>query len=177
MFLDFSKPDDDNCNLHLLPGEADFVVMRAIDKPSGNGREMIRIDVVVTDMARNKGTIKVNFIVEEILRWKIKEFLVAIGDFQSVKREIDIDMFLKKRGRCILELKKGAQKEGLNEWYKDKIEIKSFIAAQQYNNSPAQDAASQLSKQRHATSVKTKQDNLEEPNDDLGAAWYPEDQK
>lgn len=177
MFLDFGAPEEDNYNLHLLEGAATFVVMRAGSKPSRNGKEMIRMEVTVTDSSGQRGTIKTNFTVEEACKWKIKQFLLAVGDFQSINREINIEMFLKQRGRCTLELKKGEKKpDKIDEYYSDRMEIKDFIPDPKYDKSPEQDAAKERYKERRATSVKTK-DNLEEPNDDLGAEWYPEGQK
>ncbi len=173
MLLDFTKPDEDTCNLHLLPGEADFIVMRAEDKPSSSGKEMIRVAISVRDMAGNKGTIRTNFVVNEACQWKIKEFLLSVGDFQSAVREVDISMFLKKRGKCVLYLDQADP----NTKFRDKMDIEKFIPDPQYDNSAEQDAAKQRYKERRATSVKTKQDNLEEPNDDLDAEWFPEGQK
>lgn len=128
MELDFSQPDEGEHN--LAPGDANFKVMRAKEKQSKSGNPMVVAELWVQDTFGNKGKLTEYFTITEKARWKIKQFLMAVGDFQSVKRNISAQDFIDKRGKCILELKPSESKrfpDGM-------IAISEYIQDPQYAN-------------------------------------------
>ena len=102
VLFDFSAPDI--WVTKLQEGEASFRVVAAESKISQAGNEMIVVDMEVTDSHGTSEQLKEYFVLAASSKWKIKVFLLAVGDFQSSKREISEKDFENKEGKCTLKL-------------------------------------------------------------------------
>ncbi len=170
IYFDFSQPDEDNSNLHLTPGVVNFRIVKVDDKPSAAGNPMITVWLLITDSKGEKATIKDRFVLIEKCKWRTKEFLLSVGDFQrTASRLIDGDTFLAREGKCIILLEVATDDK-----YSDKMVIDKYIEDPMYANSSEKESAQERQKvqQKSRRQSKKQPDDLEEPNDDLGAEWF-----
>jgi len=126
VLFDFDAPDVWVTKLH--EGGADFRVVGAESKTSQAGNEMIVADMEVTDSHGISEQLKEYFVLKESSKWKIKVFLLSVGDFESSKREISEQDFINQSGKCTLKFatpKDAASSE-------KRMKIDEYIADPQY---------------------------------------------
>jgi len=155
MLFDFSQPDAWITKLH--EGEAHFRIVGAESKLSQAGNEMIVADVEVTDPQGISEQLKEYFVLQESSKWKIKVFLLAVGDFASSKREITERDFVNKHGRCMLKFAPPNEKQPLEK----RMKISEYLADPQYAELQMKGTNANI-----GTAVAPKQENLVELGDD-----------
>ena len=127
ILFDFSTPDVWVTKLH--EGIANFRVVGAESKTSQAGNEMIVADMEVTDNQGYSEQLKEYFVLQEVSKWKIKVFLLSVGDFESSKREISEQDFIDKSGKCILKVAPPNDKKPDEK----RMKISEYLADPQYD--------------------------------------------
>ncbi len=166
MLLDFSKPDENDQECKLVAGAATFKIMRAedvISKSSGN--PMVKTVMFITDHQGNTGRIREHFVLLESCQWKIKQLLLSVGDFHSIKRDITAETFVpftgqKLGGNCILTTEPAQDPQS-----PDRIKIKEYLQNPMYRGSPEQQAAQVRAATTQQATQNANAANLNEPND------------
>ena len=155
MLFDFSQPDVWITKLH--EGEANFRVVGAESKLSQAGNEMIVADVEVTDAQGVSEQLREYFVLQQSSKWKIKLFLLAVGDFASSKREITERDFINKHGQCMLKLAEPTEKNPDEK----RMKISEYLADPQYAELQMKGTNANI-----GTPVAPKQESLVELGDD-----------
>lgn len=124
--MNFSPKKDEELGVYgVLPaGTYTFVVVKAVDKTSKAGNEMIEMEIVVSSTEGTKS--KVYDYLLEVLAWKLKHFCQSTGlSKQYETGMLTADMCKGAEGVCVLAV----QKKDESGNYHDKNVIKDYVVA------------------------------------------------
>jgi len=128
-------PDEEMAKMsgQLVVGAGRFQVLESDCKPSKNsGNMQIIIDFKVWDSYGNEAEIRDYFPLTASCAWKMKAFLMSIGEKYEKDGKINLDLIQGKTGSCKLKIEKFT---GNNGEQKESVKIGSYTAPSSKNDS------------------------------------------
>lgn len=108
---------------HLLtPGKADFEVLKATEKTSKSGNDMIELHIKLWDCEGKQTNVFDYLLSDTKFAWKIQSFCDAIGrpEWYAPDFELTPDNLKGQSGKCKIDIEK-------NQEYGDKVKIKNYL--------------------------------------------------
>ncbi len=119
----YVSPDELEKQQNLLtPGEADFEVLKATEKQSKSGNDMIELNIKVFDKDGKQTNVFDYLLSSEKFAWKIHQFCDAINkpEWYAENAELTAEKLVGQAGKCKIVIEK-------NDEYGDRVKIKNYL--------------------------------------------------
>jgi hypothetical protein len=126
----FSDEDIDKANQLIEPGEVEFTIKSVENAKSKAGNDQLIVDISLKDSRGSCISLKDYIPFTINMAWKLKQFLESIGFEYSENKDYDLNTFYRKKGTCIILIKK----EKYNDQIFDRIKIVKYIKSDSFIN-------------------------------------------
>lgn len=111
----------------LMAGRGSFKIINVSEgQAKSSGNHQIKIEFQIWDSYGNEGTAADYFPLIESCAWKIKSFMISIGEKYEKGCKLDLDLISGKTGSCNLKGEKYTGSDGIQ---KESIKIGSYLAS------------------------------------------------